>query len=113
MLIPFSHQSVILGYFLPQDDATLKCWGLNDSGQLGLGESSNRGGAANGPCPPSSTTVTQAGPTSSDCCSCFSRAEMGAKLPSIDLGLGRTAVAVVAGGKHTCALLVSSPIGRL
>ena len=31
---------------------------------------------------------------------------MGANLPSVDFGLGRTAVAVTAGYQHTCALLV-------
>ena len=35
-----------------------------------------------------------------------SRAEMGANLPLVDLGAGRTAVAVSAGGQHSCALLV-------
>ncbi|KAJ1480913.1 hypothetical protein T484DRAFT_2770569 [Baffinella frigidus] len=60
------------------DDATVKCWGNNDAGQLGLGDNANRGDDAN---------------------------EMGANLPSVDLGAGRTAVAVSAGGKHTCALL--------
>ena len=37
-----------------QDDATLKCWGYNGEGQLGLGDASNRGDEANGPCPSSS-----------------------------------------------------------
>ena len=50
--------SVTLGCFSPQDDATLKCWGYNGNGQLGLGDNFNRGDDANGPCPPSSTTAT-------------------------------------------------------
>ncbi|KAJ1475345.1 regulator of chromosome condensation 1/beta-lactamase-inhibitor protein II, partial [Baffinella frigidus] len=62
------------------DDATVKCWGWNNNGQLGLGDTSRRGVNAN---------------------------EMGANLPSVDLGAGRTAVAVCTGGGHTCALLVS------
>jgi len=44
-------------------------------------------------------------------CSCSPRAEMGTKLPSVDLGAGRTAVAVSAGDIHTCALLVRLPSG--
>ncbi|KAJ1479683.1 regulator of chromosome condensation 1/beta-lactamase-inhibitor protein II, partial [Baffinella frigidus] len=60
------------------DDATLKCWGYNGMGQLGIGDTANRGDDAN---------------------------EMGANLPWIDLGPGRTAVAVTAGSRHTCALL--------
>ncbi|KAJ1490359.1 hypothetical protein T484DRAFT_1935230, partial [Baffinella frigidus] len=60
------------------DDATIKCWGHNDCGQLGLGDTKNRGDDAN---------------------------EMGTNLASVDLGAGRTAVAVSAGNKHTCALL--------
>ena len=46
------NRSVIVGCFSPQDDATLKCWGLNIYGQLGLGDTSNRGDDVNGPCPP-------------------------------------------------------------
>jgi len=38
---------------------------------------------------------------------------MGANLPSVDLGAGRTAVAVSLGAQHTCALLVRLPNGRL
>jgi len=29
------------------DDASLKCWGKNDLGQLGLGDNSNRGDGSN------------------------------------------------------------------
>ena len=32
----------------PQDDATVKCWGQNSDGQLGLGDTDNRGDGANG-----------------------------------------------------------------
>jgi len=34
-----------------QDDATVKCWGLNFWGQLGQGDQSNRGDGSNGGCP--------------------------------------------------------------
>jgi alpha-tubulin suppressor-like RCC1 family protein len=60
------------------DNNTVKCWGLNDSGQLGLGDVKNRG----------------SGPV-----------DMGVNLPAIDLGSGRTATALTAGSSHTCAVL--------
>jgi alpha-tubulin suppressor-like RCC1 family protein len=60
------------------DDGTVKCWGRNDSGQLGLGDTQNRG---DGP------------------------GEMGANLPTIDLGPGRTALQLTAGTSHSCARL--------
>ena len=50
--------------------------------------------------------VTRAGSTCSDASPCSPRAEMGTNLPSVDLGAGRTAVAVRVGLQHTCALLV-------
>jgi hypothetical protein len=37
---------------------------------------------------------------------------MGTNLPSVDLGAGRTAVAVRAGRSFTCALLVRLRLGR-
>lgn len=52
--------------------------GRNDQGQLGLGDSEDRG--------------NQPG-------------EMGDALPTLDLGSYRTAVSLVAGGVHTCGLL--------
>jgi alpha-tubulin suppressor-like RCC1 family protein len=60
------------------DNGSVKCWGSNQSGQLGLGDGNARGDAAN---------------------------EMGDSLPAVSLGTGRTAVAVVAGWQHSCALL--------
>jgi alpha-tubulin suppressor-like RCC1 family protein len=58
------------------DDGSVKCWGLNNEGQLGLGHTQNMGDAAG---------------------------EMAA-LPTVDLGAGRSAVAIEA-GTSTCALL--------
>jgi len=60
------------------DDASVKCWGRNNSGQLGLGDVSSRGDGSG---------------------------EMGSSLPTIDLGVERSAVALAAGDGHTCALL--------
>ena len=60
------------------DDASLKCWGLNNYGQLGKGNKLTLGDSA---------------------------AEMGNGLTAINLGTGRTVVSVSAGAEHTCAVL--------
>ena len=60
------------------DDGSVKCWGYNDYGQLGLGDTADRGVGAG---------------------------EMGDSLPAVALGTGRTAVAITSGSYHTCALL--------
>jgi cysteine-rich repeat protein len=60
------------------DNGRVKCWGGNASGQLGLGDATNRGDMPN---------------------------ELGDSLTAIDLGLDETAKAIAAGGDHTCALL--------
>lgn len=60
------------------DSGEVKCWGHNKYGQLGLGDTLDRGDEAN---------------------------EMGDQLPSVNLGTGRTARQIVAGSDHTCALL--------
>ena len=60
------------------DDGTVKCWGYNGSGQLGYGDTNNRGDNSG---------------------------EMGDTLPTVDLGTGRTAVQIAAGGYHTVVLL--------
>lgn len=57
---------------------TLKCWGANNFGQLGLGNTTNRGDDPG---------------------------EMGASLPTVNLGTGRTAKSIAGGGLHTCAIL--------
>jgi len=56
----------------------VKCWGSNYSGQLGLGDTNNRG---DGP------------------------GEMGDNLPAVDLGTGRTATAISCKNSYCCALL--------
>ena len=60
------------------DDRTVKCWGYNASGQLGQGDAADRGD---------------------------SPGELGDNLAAVDLGTGRTATAIAAGGYHTCAIL--------
>jgi hypothetical protein len=60
------------------DDHRMKCWGNNDWGQLGYGDSRTRGG---------------------------SPSDMGDALPTVDLGTGRTAVTIAAGRDATCAIL--------
>ncbi len=60
------------------DNGKVKCWGAGANGRLGLGDSANRGELPG---------------------------EMGGALPAVDLGAGRTATAISAGGSHTCALL--------
>lgn len=70
--VGYAHSCAIL------DDHSLKCWGLASSGQLGLGDTSDRG--------------DQVG-------------ELGDALPKVDLGTGRTARQLRVGRLHTCALL--------
>jgi alpha-tubulin suppressor-like RCC1 family protein len=72
-----SHTCVML------DNSSIKCWGKNDSGQLGQGDTDSRGNGPN---------------------------EMGDNLLSIDLGSGKTARAISAGDSHTCAILDNSSI---
>lgn len=67
-----SHACVIL------DNDALKCWGLNNYGQLGIGDALTRGDGAN---------------------------EMGDNLPAVQLGTGLFAVDVALSTVSTCALL--------
>jgi hypothetical protein len=66
------HNCVIL------DDHKVKCWGNNATGELGLGDTKNRG----------------ADPTT-----------MGDNLPTVDLGTGRTARDIATGMYSSCAIL--------
>jgi alpha-tubulin suppressor-like RCC1 family protein len=59
------------------DNGSVKCWGRNQEGQLGIGNTVNRGDDPG---------------------------EMAA-LPAVNLGTGRTATAITAGQYHSCALL--------
>jgi cysteine-rich repeat protein len=61
----------------------VKCWGDNADGQLGLGDTAGRGDEPG---------------------------EMGGALSAVDLGTGKTAIALTAGGTHTCALLAEGTI---
>ncbi|MCB1014116.1 MAG: carboxypeptidase regulatory-like domain-containing protein [Acidimicrobiales bacterium] len=65
------------------DDSTVKCWGLNNHGQLGQGTNDTLGNDPD---------------------------EMGDDLPIVDLGAGRTAAAISAGFAHTCALLDNAQV---
>ena len=60
------------------DNSAVKCWGRNQYGQLGYGDTDSRGDGAG---------------------------EMGIALLAIDFGTGRTARAIAAGKYFTCALL--------
>ncbi|CAM9979780.1 unnamed protein product [Ectocarpus sp. 12 AP-2014] len=65
------------------DDATLKCFGQNNYGQLGLGDTDDRGQSAG---------------------------TMGDSLAAVDLGTGATVVAMSAGSDHTCAVLADGSL---
>jgi alpha-tubulin suppressor-like RCC1 family protein len=60
------------------DDSTVKCWGYNGSGALGLGDTDSRGDSPR---------------------------EMGDVLPAVNLGPNQNIVRISAGGFNTCALL--------
>jgi alpha-tubulin suppressor-like RCC1 family protein len=73
-----SHACAIL------EGSSLKCWGLNGNGQLGLGDTLNRGKDSG---------------------------EMGNLLPSVDLGTGRTASQVAVGGAaQTCVIMDNAQV---
>ena len=61
----------------------VKCWGRNTYGQLGLGDTNNRGDGAG---------------------------EMADSLQTVNLGAGRTAQAITTGYEHTCAILDNSQV---
>jgi alpha-tubulin suppressor-like RCC1 family protein len=60
------------------NDGSIKCWGGNAHGELGLGDTVSRG---------------------------VNPGEMGDNLPAVSLGTGKTAVAIAASYYHSCALL--------
>ena len=68
--VGFIHSCALL------DTGAVACWGLNDFGQLGYGDTTNRGSSA-----------------------------LGSALTTVDLGTGRTATAIAAGSYFTCAIL--------
>ena len=65
------------------DNATVKCWGRNNAGNLGQGDFATRGDAPG---------------------------QMGDALPTVNLGTGRTATAISAGDSHACALLDNATV---
>ena len=65
------------------DNSQVKCFGRNTHGQLGYGDSDNRGDDPN---------------------------EMGDSLPFVDVGSNRSVMKVAAGGQHTCVLLDNSEV---
>jgi cysteine-rich repeat protein len=60
------------------NDGSVKCWGNNSTGRLGLGDTYSRGNAPN---------------------------QMGDNLPAVNLGTGEIALAIATGQSHTCAVL--------
>jgi hypothetical protein len=60
------------------DDGSVKCWGDNSKGRLGLGDTIDRGNGGGG---------------------------MGDSLPAVDLGAGRIVVQLATYDGHTCAVL--------
>jgi alpha-tubulin suppressor-like RCC1 family protein len=67
------------------DDHSVRCWGLNDSGQLGYGNTNNVGGVYDTNSGFVTTTPDMAGP--------------------VNLGPGHTAIAISAGSDYTCVIL--------
>ncbi|MCM2348460.1 MAG: hypothetical protein NDI69_00475 [Bacteriovoracaceae bacterium] len=65
------------------DNKKVKCWGANGSGQLGYGSTNNVGPSAS---------------------------QMGDNLAYVNLGTGRTAIDLVSGANHTCAVLDNNDI---
>ena len=82
------HTCVILNG--PQINNQVKCWGRNDYGQLGLGDTNSRGDRRD---------------ILSD-----QESEMGDNLEFVDLGNGQSAKAISAGDKHTCVILETDQV---
>ena len=73
----FYHTCAIL------NDDTMKCWGTNTAGQLGYGDTNNRGDAAD---------------------------EMGDDLGTVNLGTGKKVKKIVMGFFHACAILTDDTL---
>jgi alpha-tubulin suppressor-like RCC1 family protein len=65
------------------DNASVKCWGRNVYGQLGIDTNDRMGNGSD---------------------------DMGDNLPSINLGTGRTATAIATGQRHSCAILDNASV---
>ena len=65
------------------DDGNVRCWGNNEAGQLGVGDTATRGDQPS---------------------------ELGDGLPTVNLGTGRTAVAIGSGAEFSCALLDNAQV---
>jgi hypothetical protein len=65
------------------NDGTVKCWGANGNGELGLGDTMNRGTAV---------------------------AQMGDALPPVALGTGAVVAHVAAGRTHSCAVMMDNTV---
>lgn len=65
------------------DDRTLKCWGRNTDGQLGLGDTVNRGDVAG---------------------------QMGSALPTVSFGPADTPLEAATGARHTCVRFASNKV---
>ena len=68
---------------LDNSSGTAKCWGEGSEGRLGYGNTNDLGDESG---------------------------EMGNNLPFVELGTGRTATAISAGGSHTCAILDNASV---
>lgn len=73
----FAHSCALFG------DGGVACWGANEQGQLGLGDTRVRG---------------------------VLPGDMGSTLARVDLGTGRRATRLAAGSTHTCALLTDGAV---
>jgi alpha-tubulin suppressor-like RCC1 family protein len=66
-----------------QPDGHIQCWGANDAGQLGLGDTRDRGVAPG---------------------------QMGAGLPAVDVGTDKYVGPMALGARHTCAVLTDGSV---
>ncbi|KAG2494588.1 hypothetical protein HYH03_007354 [Edaphochlamys debaryana] len=84
-----------------QPGGVVKCWGINFVGQLGYEDTLLRGATPNDT--PNRLPPVDLGPGLEATQASLRTAC--ARLPTVNLGTGLTAVAITAGGYHTCALL--------